>query len=270
MAKDASGDEDSPLFFFCLVSIAPPSVSLLHSLWHWICIRFVVVVVGFYGFKSRSFFPRPALDFVALGGGKLGRLSFRCPVFSPSSGRGSSFGEGEWCHVSLWCRQRPCLRHFGHMSFGVFCYLEGGSHVGFFRRLRDVSYHSGFCDDYLPGSLVSGFFHRPACQFSVMISLPTLACSVCSCVCFGGVWWDLFLLLAAGVKISLPTCFFWRLRLDSGHKSSQVCSSASIDLWRFIDYKGFSEEESGMLLASNMINMGEAVITKESRVAPTT
>lgn len=64
--------------------------------------------------------------------------------------------------------------------------------------------------------------------------------------------------------------FFWRLSLDSGHKSSQVCSSASIDLWRFIDYKGFSEEESGMLLASNMINMGEAVITKESRVAPTT
>lgn len=64
--------------------------------------------------------------------------------------------------------------------------------------------------------------------------------------------------------------FFWRLRLDSGHKSSQVCSSASIDLWRFTDYKGFSEEESGMLLASNMINMGEAVITKESRVAPTT
>ncbi|KAL0674285.1 hypothetical protein Bca4012_002266 [Brassica carinata] len=103
-----------------------------------------------------------------------------------------------------------------------------------------------------------------------MISLPTLACSVCSCVCFGGVWWDLFLLLAAGVKISLPTCFFWRLRLDSGHKSSQVCSSASIDLRRFIDYKGFREEESGMLLASNMINMGEAVMTKESRVAPTT
>ncbi|KAG5393129.1 hypothetical protein IGI04_023092, partial [Brassica rapa subsp. trilocularis] len=64
--------------------------------------------------------------------------------------------------------------------------------------------------------------------------------------------------------------FYWRLRLDSGHRSSKVCLSASIARSNFMDYKGYGEEESGKLLAANRINLGKVVMTKEPGVAPTT
>ena len=79
-------------------------------------------------------------------------------------------------------------------------------------------------------------------------------------------WWDIF--SYQGLFTGL--LFYWRLRLDSGHRSSKVCLSASIARSSFMDCKGYSEEESGKLLAPNQINLGKVVMTKEPGVAHTT